>query len=253
MSILKNKRILVIGAGGLLGRSLVSGVVSAKGKVIAVDSNAESMRNGLELPKNIKRNIEFLVLDITNEEAMSNFFTSSLELDGAINAAYPRNQSYGAGFYDVSLESFNENLALQLGSTFLLTQQCASYFNLHKRPFSLVNLASIYGSVAPRFDIYEGTAMTMPVEYAAIKSATIHLSKYVARVVGDINFRINCLSPGGVLNAQDGNFVESYSKYSMSKTMLAPDDIVSTALFLLSDLAKHITGQNLIVDDGWHL
>jgi len=253
MSILKNKRILITGAGGLLGRSLVSGVVSAKGSVVAVDTDVESMRNGLELPKNVRRNVEFLVLDVTNEKDMAEFFRSNITLDGAINAAYPRNKSYGAGFYDVSLESFNENLALQLGSTFLLTQQCAAYFNVHKQPFSLVNLASIYGSVAPRFEIYEGTAMTTPVEYAAIKSATIHLSKYVARFVGDISFRINCVSPGGVLDAQDSTFVESYSKYSISKKMLAPDDIVSAALFLLSDLAKHITGQNLIVDDGWHL
>ena len=57
-------------------------------------------------------------------------------------------------------------------------QQCAVYSKEKGTPLSLVSLSSIYGLMAPRFEIYDGTNMTMAVEYAAIKSALLHLNKY---------------------------------------------------------------------------
>ncbi len=98
----------------------------------------------------------------------------------------------------MSLDSFNENIALHLGSAFIFTQQCAKYFKNKNTPFTLVNISSIYGVIAPKFEIYNGTPMTMPVEYAAIKSAILHLNKYVVTYVNDSRFRINSVSPGGI-------------------------------------------------------
>ena len=97
-----------------------------------------------------------------------------------INNAYPRNQNYGRSFFEVEYEDFCENVSLHLGGYFLVAQQMASYFEKQQHG-NIINIASIYGATAPRFEIYSGTKMTTPVEYAAIKSAIIHLTKYMAK------------------------------------------------------------------------
>jgi len=118
---------------------------------------------------------------------------------------------------------------------------------------SIVSLSSIYGVIAPRFDIYEGTDMTMPVEYAAIKSGIIHLTKYFTRYFSGNGIRFNCVSPGGIIDRQPKEFLDKYRKYSVSKGMLSPEDICGAVSFLLSDDSKYVNGQNIIVDDGWAL
>ncbi|MEX6326912.1 oxidoreductase [Providencia hangzhouensis] len=195
----------------------------------------------------------FSELDITNEISVKNLFSQYQQLDGAINTTYPRNKNYGKHFFDVTLESFNENLSLHLGSAFLFTQQCASYFQKTKRSFSLVNISSIYGMVAPKFDIYNNTTMTMPVEYAAIKSAIQHLNKYVVSYINDSRFRINCVSPGGIFDHQPESFLQAYKENTHGAGMLKVDEIIGSILFLLSDQSKYVTGQNIVVDDGFSI
>ncbi|WP_417884114.1 oxidoreductase [Vibrio rumoiensis] len=254
--LLENKSILVAGAGGLLGTRLVSALLEQGAKVIAADINAEAMRERLSLfGVNIENDkLSFCELNVAKEEDVTAFFKKrELQVDGAVNSTYPRNKTYGRHFFDVTLDSFNENLSLHLGSAFIFTQQCAAYFKWQQQPFSLVNISSIYGVVAPKFEIYNNTSMTMPVEYAAIKSAIQHVSKYVAAYVNDSRFRINCVSPGGIFDNQPESFLTAYKTKTHGAGMLDVDEIVGSILFLLSNQSKYITGQNIIVDDGFSL
>ena len=118
---------------------------------------------------------------------------------------------------------------------------------------NLINLASIYGIIPPKFEIYEGTQMTMPVEYAAIKSGIIHLTRYMAKYLKGKNIRVNSISPGGIKNNQDKKFEELYRLKTINKGMLDSSDLNGTLLFLLSDMGEFINGQNLIIDDGFSL
>ncbi len=256
MEDLKNKTILVAGAGGLLGSRLVSALLKSDVKVIAVDIDLTAMTSRLS-ELGVDLNQEQLIcseLNVTNEESMKSFFSqSNIIIDGAVNTTYPRNKTYGKHFFDVSLESFNENLSLHLGSAFLFTQQCASYFKKHQTPFSLVNISSIYGVIAPKFEIYDNTSMTTPVEYAAIKSAILHLNKYVVSYVNDSRFRINCVSPGGIFDNQPNDFLDAYRKRTHGAGMLDVNEIIGSVLFLLSENSRYVTAQNIIVDDGFSL
>ncbi|MEG3692846.1 oxidoreductase [Vibrio coralliirubri] len=253
--LLENKTILVAGAGGLLGTRLVPAILAQGGKVIAADINIEAMTERLvSLGVDVTdKNLTLSALDVTKADSVSQLLAAHTSIDGAVNSTYPRNQTYGAHFFDVSLDSFNENLSLHLGSAFLFTQQCASYFNKHKTPLSLVNISSIYGVVAPKFDIYENTSMTMPVEYAAIKSAIQHLNKYTVAYVNDSRFRINSVSPGGIFDHQPELFLDAYKAKTHGAGMLDVGEIVGSILFLLSEQSKFVTGQNIIVDDGFSL
>lgn len=254
-NMLENKTILIAGAGGLLGSRLTVAILAQGANVIAADIDIEKMESLLsKLSIDINQSsLKVALLDITKEDNIKKLFSENSNIDGAVNATYPRNNTYGAHFFDVTLDSFNENLSLHLGSAFLFNQQCAAYFKNHQRPFSLVNISSVYGVVPPDFTIYQNTTMTMPVEYAAIKSALLHLNKYVVKYINDSDFRINSVSPGGIFDHQSEVFLELYKERTHGAGMLSPKDILGSILFLLSDQSRYITGQNLIVDDGFTL
>tara|TARA_B110000211_G_C14073589_1_gene551046 strand:+ start:1777 stop:2535 length:759 start_codon:yes stop_codon:yes gene_type:complete len=251
--ILKNKTILIVGASGLLGSNVVEACQKLGAKVIAADLCIETMYEKLKNYEIDLEQISFESLNITSSKSVTGLFAKYESIDGAVNCTYPRNKSYGAHFFDVEIDSFNENLALHLGSAFLFTQQCAKYFKIHNKAFSLVNISSVYGVIAPKFEIYENTSMTMPVEYAAIKSAILHMSKYAVKFVKDSRFRINSVSPGGIFDNQDERFLMSYKKNTNGSGMLDVREIVGSITFLLSDNSKFITGQNLVIDDGFSL
>ena len=107
--------------------------------------------------------------------------------------------------------------------------------------------------MVPKFEIYNRTNMTMPVEYAAIKSGLIHLTKYMAQYFKADQIRVNAISPGGILDNQPQSFLNEYKKHCAMKGMLDPSDIVGALIFLLSDHSKYVNGQNIIVDDGFSL
>lgn len=254
--LLKGKTILVAGSGGLLGSQIVNAALEQGATVIAADLNVEGMQKRLEsVGVDLNSSSMLLVeLDITSEESVKALFENSNKaIDGAVNATYPRNKTYGKHFFEVTAASFNENMSLHLGSAFLFVQQVAAYFKRTELPLSLVNISSIYGVVAPKFDIYDNTPMTMPVEYAAIKSAIQHLSKYTAAYVHDSRFRINCVSPGGIFDHQPEPFLGAYKSNTHGAGMLDVKEVVGCVLFLLSEQSRYVTGQNIIVDDGFSL
>jgi len=107
---LEHKTILVLGAAGLLGRSVTKGVLSAQGNVIACDLTLTSLTENFEQSEVLT----FEQLDVTNELQVKSFFDNIAGIDGVVNCTYPRNQNYGAHFFDVTLADFNENLSSRL-------------------------------------------------------------------------------------------------------------------------------------------
>lgn len=251
---LSGKTIIVVGAAGRLGRVIVSGVLCNGGNVVAVDCNEQAL-DAIKLEYEGCAEIIALQGDITQASSVQKLIDEAFDkfgsVDGAVNTAYPRNSNYGRKLFDVTYEDFCENVSLHLGGYYIFMQQCARYALEAKVDFSLVNMSSIYGVMPPRFDVYSGTDMTMPVEYAAIKSALQHLGSYFTAYMKGSKFRVNCVSPGGILAGQDMAFLNRYKSYCRDKGMLDANDVVGAVLFLLSDSAKYICGQNIIVDDSF--
>lgn len=251
--LLKDKAILIVGAGGLLGREIVRAVVREGGRVVAADrflDLVEPLADEIGRDKVIPCQI-----DITKKESIKSVFdlaeNSFERLNGAVNTAYPKNKNYGREALNVTYDDFCENVSLHLGGYFLFMQQCAEYSKQHDTDFSLVNMSSIYGSIAPKFEIYEKTSMTMPVEYAAIKSAVQHTTAYFNAFMKGGRFRANCVSPGGILADQPSEFLKSYKDRCSSKGMLDSTDITGSVVYLVSDFSKYVVGQNITIDDGF--
>jgi NAD(P)-dependent dehydrogenase (short-subunit alcohol dehydrogenase family) len=255
--VLNNKVIVITGGAGLLGRNFCLAVAEQGGVAIVADTNLPAAEEvaGM-IAADYPGRAEAMLLDITDKtsvDGLINELNSKYgRIDAVVNNAYPRNPNYGRKFEDIEYADFCENLNLHLGGYFLVAQRFSRYFVAHGGG-NIVNMASIYGCIAPRFDLYKDTAMTNPVEYAAIKSGILHISRYLAQYLKGKGVRVNCLSPGGILDRQPESFLEAYKSYCNEKGMLDPQDIIGSLVFLLSDASKYITGQNLIVDDGFTL
>jgi len=195
-------------------------------------------------------------LDITDGSSLDELLLFAGEkfgrIDALVNNAYPRNRNYGRGLEEVQYEDFCENVSSHLGGYFLASQRFSLFFR-EQGHGNIINMGSIYGSTAPRFGMYEGTGMTMPVEYAAIKAGIAHLTRYFAQYFKKHNIRVNTLSPGGILDGQEEKFLGAYRSFCGTKGMLSPEDICGSLVFLLSDDSRFLTGQEVIVDDGFSL
>ena len=258
---LNKKVIIVTGGSGLIGRGLVKTIAKNGGIAIIADiinnfkKPIDSENSNSEKP--IDGRIKFVKVDINSKDTIIKMINKILKnygkIDGLVNNAYPKNKNYGRKFEDVTYEDFCENINLHVGGYFLITQQISKVM-IKQNYGNIINIGSIYGFTAPRFEIYEGTEMTTPVEYAAIKGAIINLTKYLASYLGKYNIRVNCISPGGVYDYQPETFVKKYSqKVLLEKRMANVDDLTGALLFLLGDSSKYITGQNIVVDGGWSL
>jgi len=255
---LKNKIIVITGGAGLLGREFSKSVLLNHGTAVVADLDKEEGHHTINQLKSLipDGTVEFHFSDINNKQSIINLIETLHnkygKIDALVNNAYPRNKNYGRKFEDVTYEDFCENLNINLGGYFLTSQQFLKYFN-NQGFGNIINISSIYGVIAPRFEIYNDTSMTMPVEYAAIKSALIHLTKYMAKYYRGKNIRINSISLGGLFDDQPASFLEGYKSYCLNKGMLNKTDVNGTLIYLLSDQSAFVNGQNIVVDDGFTL
>ena len=242
MENLKDKIILVTGGSGLIGKSIVDQIKKEKGLPISLDIYHEDLSNSHNYKCDITNNSDVIN---TIEKVLNKFKT----IDGLVNNAYPRTNDWGLTFDKIPYDSWKKNIDLQLNSMFFISQKILEIMKNQKKG-SVVNIGSIYGLVGPDFSIYEGTDLTMPAAYSAIKGGVINFTKYLASLYGKYNINVNCVSPGGVFNNQSLKFVNKYIKRVPMKRMAYPSDISPAIAFLLSDNAKYVNGQNLIIDGG---
>lgn len=263
---LSDKVIVITGGAGLIGKEFVKAVVENGAIAIIADINedlgnkslnlvAEELKTKIKI-SNPKSYLDFVKLDITSKESINNCIKyvhkKFGKIDAFVNNAYPKNKNFGKHFFDVEIEDFNQNVNMNLGGYFLCSQQIAKFF-LKQGYGNIINIASIYGVVAPRFEIYGNTPMTVAVEYSVIKSGLIHFTKYLAKYLKEKQVRVNCISPGGISDNQPESFLNAYKEKCLNKGMLDNIDICGTLVYLLSDASKFVNGQNIVVDDGFSL
>lgn len=240
---LKDKVIIVTGGSGLIGREIVKDITSKGGIVINADINVET---------NLMEGTAYV--DISDEKSIQQIVDSVSQkwgrIDGLVNCAYPRTKDWGAFFEDIQLDSWNKNIDLQLNSCFVFCQRVLKIM-ARQGYGAIVNIASIYGIVGNDFTLYEEYGGTSPAAYAAIKGGIINFTRYLASYYGRKGIRVNCVSPGGIFDHQHPSFVARYEAKVPMGRMGNPDDIAPAVSFMLSDEAKYITGQNLVVDGGW--
>src|SRR5947209_5972646 len=120
---------------------------------------------------------------------------------------------------------------------------------------SIINIGSLYGSLAPDPRLYEHLPLDPPFlkppAYGMSKAAVASLTRYLAALWGASGVRVNTLSPGGVLAGQDATFRARYCARVPLRRMATPADLVGPLLFLASDASRYVTGTELVVDGGY--
>tara|TARA_Y100001954_G_C15707313_1_gene551084 strand:+ start:95 stop:865 length:771 start_codon:yes stop_codon:yes gene_type:complete len=255
---LQDQIIILTGGSGFLGQEFSKAIVNNGGIVIIADiSIDEEVFNTFS-----SSNIEFFSTDVTKKESVQDLIKyvhkKYNKIDSWINNAYPqpikanKNRSISSDFIDMDYDFFKESVRTYIGSIFICTQQISKYF-INQGYGNIVNISSIYGSIAPKFEIYEKTDMTMPFDYALNKCSVNQLTKYLAKYFKGKNIRVNSLSPGGIEQSQPISFINRYKNISLNNSMTNKEELSNSVLFLLSENSKSINGQNIIADDGWSL
>jgi NAD(P)-dependent dehydrogenase (short-subunit alcohol dehydrogenase family) len=246
---LAGKIVMVTGGAGLIGREIVKALHEFGATVYIADLQKDKVADLIK-----GNRIKYIYLDITSEDsiekAIAGIVKDERRIDIFVNSAYPRTHDWRLKFEDVPFESWKKNVDSQLGGYFCCCQKVAEIMR-KQGGGSIINLGSTYGVVAPDFSIYEGTEMTMPAAYSAIKGGTIAFTRYLATYYAKYNIRANSISPGGIFDNQAPDFVEKYSRKTPLGRMGNPEDIAGAVVFLASDASSYVSGHNLMVDGGW--
>ena len=239
----KNKKILITGATGGIGKALVKKFVSLEGNVLVTGTKTEK----LDILKKEFPNINILKFDISDhskiEEFIENVTSQLTGLDILINNA-------GINMDNLSLrmkeDEWKSVIDFNLGSTFLLCK-----YGIKKM------LKNKYGRVVNITSVVGHTGNLGQANYAASKAGIIGMSKSLAIEYAKKNITINCVSPGFIQSRMTDNIVESIKAVLTSRIPLAKlgtgEDVSNTVAFLSSDAASYITGETIHVNGGMYM
>jgi 2-deoxy-D-gluconate 3-dehydrogenase len=273
---------VVTGGAGLLGAEFCRTLVQAGAAVVIADLNeaaASALANSIAQDGGRATPVK---TDVTSPESVQDMLEAALKaysrLDILVNSAAldpkfdPESQGMGnrgtgdqggresspltpnsIPFEDYPLDLWNQALSVNLTGAFLCSQ-AATKAMLTQGGGVMVNLSSIYGLAAPDQRMYQRPGQPpqyKPAYYSVTKAGILGLTKYLAAYFADRNIRVNALSPGGVYNGHDEEFVKAYSARAVLGRMAEKDEMNGALLFLVSDASKYMTGANLVVDGGW--
>jgi len=248
------KNILITGGAGRIGSAIAKDLVRSGNQVLLADINKKKL---LQVKREINsKNIMIFQGDLTKKIHIDKLIKFGIKkykkIDSAVHCSYPISKKWGAKFENLEQKYLNIDLQNQLGSTIIFSQSIIKHF-LKNKNGNLILISSIQGIKAPRFEHYKNLKMQSPIEYTAIKSGIISITKYLSKYYKNKNIRINCVSPGGIKDNQPQLFKKRYRQSCNFKGLLDGNDVSKLIVFLLSNQSKYISGQNLVIDDGWSL
>ena len=258
---------ILTGGAGLLGRQYSRTLAEAGAKVLIADLDADRAAEAAEATmRETGGEAVGLLVDVTSSSDVGRMVGVARErwerIDILINNAAV-DPKFDAGvadqqantFEDYPLALWQKSLEVNLTGAFLCSQAVGRVMMTARRGV-VVNISSTYGIVAPDQRLYcrdgeEQQRLFKPAAYAVTKAGIAHLTRYLATYWAKYNIRVNTLSPHGVFQAQDEQFVRRYSERSPMRRMARPDEMNGPLLFLVSDASSYMTGANLVVDGGW--
>ena len=248
-----NRLVAVSGGAGLIGSEIVACFCAHGANVILLDMDYQIGKKIAMDAAKLGGSCCFHQLDLSDVESIPSNIKELEQSYGDflswVNCAYPRTSDWNTLLEEMSPESWQRNVNIHLNSYCLISAEIAKRM-ASRGNGSIVNIGSIQGHVAPDFSIYQGTGMTSPAAYTAIKGGIRMFSRYLASYYGKQNVRVNVVSPGGVTNRQPKNFVTRYNAKTCLGRMAESHEIAPTVVFLASNAASYITGADFIVDGG---
>jgi len=208
---------------------------------------------GSELSKFLEKNHEIIKIDLVlghdlDDESFVKDWFSKHKADAlvncfALNDHVKEGQKRGT-LFDQDLQTLSKYFQVNLISLFSVCRE----FARNNSKGTIVNFSATTGIVSARPDIYDGAHKD--IGYSISKAGVINLTKYLSTHMAP-NFRVNCVSPGGVEHNQDESFKEKYSELTPMKRMMKKDELNDIIEYLCSEKSSYVTGANFVIDGGW--
>ena len=240
---LKNKKVLITGATGGIGNSLVKKFSDLGAKIIASGTNEQKLENIKKIYQNVQ--IERFKLEEHKniEKFIEKVFNDLGGLDILINNA-------GITLDNISIRLTEENwkkvLDINLTSSFLMCKFAIKKM-LRQKFGKIINITSVVGH----------TGNLGQANYSASKAGMVAFSKSLALEYAKKNININCVSPGFIQTEMTDKINEEFKKNLINKipagTLGTPDDVSNTVAFLASDMAGYINGETIHVNGGMYM
>tara|TARA_B100000282_G_C31695823_1_gene473769 strand:+ start:573 stop:1310 length:738 start_codon:yes stop_codon:yes gene_type:complete len=240
---LKNTNIILTGATGGIGSSILELLNKVNANIIASGTNTIK----IEKLKEKFKNVEFKKFDISNHSEIEKFIEECNEffgnkIDVLINNAGITSDNLAIRMKD---EEWNKVININLTSSFLLSKHAIKRM-LKNKNGKIINITSVVGH----------TGNIGQSNYAASKSGLIGMSKSLAQEYGKKNININCISPGFIKSEMTNKISEDYKEILQSKISLErfglPEDVANAVVFLSSNLSNYITGETIHVNGGMY-
>jgi len=262
------KSALITGGAGLLGIAHSKALISSGARVFLTDINQEILSKAkLELEKIKPGKVETFVMDVTSEDSINSVSMDIKNLGTRVdilinNAAInPTTSSLVGNVRTTRLENFSlerwiSELNVGLTGAFLCSKIFGSAMAGDGRGGVILNIASDLSVIAPDQSLYRQDGLSdelqavKPVTYSVIKTGLIGLTRYLSSYWAHKGVRANALSPGGVYDGQDDEFVQRLNSLIPMGRMAAEDEYASAIQFLCSDASAYMNGQNIVMDGG---
>jgi len=266
---LDGKTALITGAAGLLGVQHANALLKSGAQVLLTDVNENALKVAREnLAKNFdSKKIIIKVMDVTSSQSMisvaNEFLINQNRIDILINNAAidpkvknEKEMLENSRLENFSLDQWNMEMTVGLTGAFLCSRIFGTAMAEDSKGGVILNIASDLSVISPDQRLYREDGLfddaqkVKPVTYSVIKSGLIGLTRYLATYWASKNIRCNALSPGGVFNGQNEEFVKRLSKLIPIGRMAEIDEYQSAIQFLCSDASSYMNGQNIIIDGG---
>lgn len=250
---LQGRVAIVTGALGRLGPTWCAALAGAGATVVGLDLADGTPPEGVRLAR----------ADVTDRDSLraarqqveAELGTPTVLVNGAGIDQPPDAAARTYRIEDVPADDFRATLDVNLVGTFQAIQVFGSAMRDAGGGGVIVNVGSLYASLAPRPELYDHMEVDppflKPAAYGASKAGVVSLTRYFARLWGPHGVRVNALSPGGVSGGQDPQFTAKYCDHVPLGRMAEPEDLTAPLLFLASDASGYVTGQELRVDGGF--
>ena len=240
---LKKKNIIITGATGGIGNSIIEKLDKLGANILASGTKISK----LEELKNKYKNIKTLMFDISQSEKIEEFVDNATKdlggLDCIVNNAGITQDNLTIR---MSLEEWKKVIDINLTSTFLMSKFAIKKMLKNKKG-KIINITSVVGH----------TGNLGQANYTASKAGIVAMSKSLAIEYGKKNINVNCISPGFIKTAMTDKIDEKFKEAIISKIpsgrLGSPEDIANAVLFLASDDSNYINGETLHVNGGMYM
>lgn len=247
------------GASGHLGRSMAKALAAAGAHVILNARKNEALETLAAELRESGGNVSAACFDVTDENAATKNIGIIHQRHGRLDVVVNNASAGRTGTIDsVTSQDFEQLYRVNVIAAFRLIQIALPLLQESAKltaGSSVINIASMYGSVSPDPSIYGTSGANNPPSYGAAKAAMIQLTRYTACHLAPCKIRVNCISPGPFpasryLDADLAFHDKLKAKVPMHRTG-EPHELCGPLLFLASDASSYVTGVNLAVDGGW--